>query len=151
MNVKKWLGSYSGAIDADESEFINCRDDLTNVVSVSRTPLRTALEKFEAFRWNKFFQRVPERFKVKNDDLPYYEYDPEITRYHSDQRVEHFITVVVCFVGFVMLIAPLWILMYVQSNAKQLGIITGFIALFLALVQSVTIAKPFESLAATAA
>jgi hypothetical protein len=150
-NVKNWLENRAGAIDEKESNFINQRDDLITVFTVPRTPLRSALERFEWFNWPKVFQDVPNRFKSGNGDLPYYEYNPKTTRYHSDHRIEQCVTASVCFVGFVMLIAPLWILMYIQSNPVRLGIITGFIAVFLALIQSVTVAKPFESLAATAA
>lgn len=53
--------------------------------------------------------------------------------------------------GLVMLIAPQWWLLFVQDRRVQLGIITGFIILFLVLVATVTGARPFESLAATAA
>jgi hypothetical protein len=54
-------------------------------------------------------------------------------------------------VGFIMLIAPLWILLYVESPPWQLAIIPGFIAVFLGFIQSKTVANPFESLAVTAA
>jgi hypothetical protein len=50
-----------------------------------------------------------------------------------------------------MLIAPLWILNYVSGPSARLEIITAFVVVFLCLIQSVTIAKPFETLAATAA
>jgi hypothetical protein len=49
-----------------------------------------------------------------------------------------------------MLVTPLWWLMFVESKIKQLGVITGFIVLFLVLISSVTVAKPFETLAGTA-
>jgi nitrogen fixation/metabolism regulation signal transduction histidine kinase len=50
-----------------------------------------------------------------------------------------------------MLVAPLWILLYVTSKQRQLAVITVFMAVFLGIMQSVTIARPFESLATTAA
>lgn len=50
-----------------------------------------------------------------------------------------------------MLIAPLWILKSIGSVEGRLEVITAFIVVFLGLIQSVTIAKPFETLAATAA
>jgi hypothetical protein len=78
-------------------------------------------------------------------------YDPETTHYHSDTRMELFVTIVVTLVGLIMLIAPLWWLMFVRKPLYQLAIITGFIVLFLSLISSVTVARPFESLAATAA
>lgn len=54
-----------------------------------------------------------------------------------------------------MLIAPLWILQYIygeQADMKaRLEIITGFLIGFTALLSIVTVARPFEVLAATAA
>jgi hypothetical protein len=50
-----------------------------------------------------------------------------------------------------MLIVPLWVLEFVPEQKFRLVIITVFMALFLGLVSAVTVAKPFESLAATAA
>ena len=49
-----------------------------------------------------------------------------------------------------MLIAPPWWLLFVQDSMYRLGIITGFITFFLALVFSISGALPFECLVATA-
>jgi uncharacterized membrane protein len=65
--------------------------------------------------------------------------------------MEVFVTVVITIIGFIMLVAPLWWLLFVDNKTIQLAIITCFITLFLSLISSVTVAKPFESLAATAA
>lgn len=53
--------------------------------------------------------------------------------------------------GIVMLIVPLWILAFVHEQTRRLGIITAFVMAFLMLMSFATLAKPFESLAATAA
>lgn len=54
-----------------------------------------------------------------------------------------------------MIIAPLWLLQYVSTSEPalrtRLGVITGFIGGFTILLSIVTVAKPFEVLAATAA
>lgn len=50
-----------------------------------------------------------------------------------------------------MLIAPLWWLLFVEAPAYRLGIISGFMTLFLVLVASVSGARTFETLGATAA
>lgn len=71
--------------------------------------------------------------------------------YERNERLEGFVTMIICLVGLIMLIAPLWILKYVASTDVRLEIITAFIVVFLGLIQSVTIAKPFETLAAAAA
>lgn len=49
------------------------------------------------------------------------------------------------------MLAPIWILDAVSSNFAQLGIISTFVVLFLALVQAVTTSKPSETLAAVTA
>ncbi|EXJ60198.1 hypothetical protein A1O7_04350 [Cladophialophora yegresii CBS 114405] len=152
-NVKNWRATYPHAIDPEEASFIDREDDLINVVPVPKTPLRTAVERFIGLGWNRLFLRSPQRF----DDLeggekrPYFEYDPSSTRYYSDSLVDGFFTAIVCIIGLIMLVTPLWILMFVDQPIQQLGVITGFIVLFLGLIQSVTVARPFESLAATAA
>jgi hypothetical protein len=78
-------------------------------------------------------------------------YDEGLVTYHSDKRVDRFISCVVLAIGTVMLLAPMWILTVLQGSNLKLGIISLFIVLFLGLVSSVTVAKPFETLAATAA
>ena len=51
-----------------------------------------------------------------------------------------------------MLIAPMWILQALDGRTlPKLGTITAFIVTFLMLVSYATLAKPFETLAATAA
>jgi len=50
-----------------------------------------------------------------------------------------------------MLIAPMWILQAWDDVKRKLAVITAFIVLFLGLFSSMTDAKPFETLAATAA
>jgi len=71
--------------------------------------------------------------------------------FEKNEKLEGFVTVIICLVGLLMLIAPLWILKAVSEPGPRLEIITVFILVFLGLIQSVTIAKPFETLAATAA
>jgi hypothetical protein len=50
-----------------------------------------------------------------------------------------------------MLIVPMWILRSLKDGNAKLGTITAFMLFFLGLVSYTTIAKPFETLAATAA
>ena len=53
-----------------------------------------------------------------------------------------------------MLVGPLWWLQYLsaQKNTEyQLAVITGFLVLFTILLSILTVARPFEVLAATAA
>lgn len=71
--------------------------------------------------------------------------------YHSETRMDTCIGVTVVSLGVIMLIAPLWALAYTSSLNQRLGVITGFIVLFLGLVSFTTAAKAPETLAATAA
>lgn len=49
-----------------------------------------------------------------------------------------------------MLIVSLWVLEIVHRPYSKLGIISGFIVLFLGMTSFATAARPFETLAATA-
>jgi hypothetical protein len=64
----------------------------------------------------------------------YEQYDPALIRYSSDARIEQCVTFIVTSCGFVMLVAPLWILEFEPEQIYRLGIITAFMALFLGLV-----------------
>ncbi len=70
---------------------------------------------------------------------------------HQEQRADEFLTWAIVFLGFAMVIAPLWILLFVTNPKYRLAIMSGFIFLFLVFVSFVTTARPFESFAATAA
>ena len=142
-NAKNWLISNPKTIDTEEIKFIY-RNDLSPVVTTARTPLRRAFEKFEWFRRSRFFRHEP-----KYNENSYY--NPEATFHQSEKRINSFVNMAICVIGFLMLIAPLWILLYLSTRRNQLAVITIFIALFLAVLQSVSLARPFESLAATAA
>jgi hypothetical protein len=50
-----------------------------------------------------------------------------------------------------MFIVPFWALTGLKSSLSQLGLITGFVILFFAMVALGTTARPFESLGASAA
>lgn len=81
----------------------------------------------------------------------------ETTVYNKEARIDKIITFLTISAGLCMLIGPLWWLQQITvSTAKQnieyrLGVITGFVVLFTVLLGSITVAKPFEVLGATAA
>lgn len=79
--------------------------------------------------------------------LPY----PELAYYPNDARVENFFRLLNTLLGMTMLIFPLWVLAIIHGTFERLGVITGFVVLFLSLVTFTTTARPFESLAAAAA
>ncbi len=86
---------------------------------------------------------------MKATTLPVY--DAQMVTYSSDKRIDTFINVVIITVGMVMLIAPMWILNFLDGGTKKLGTITAFIVGFLGMISYSSSAKPFEALAATAA
>ncbi len=67
------------------------------------------------------------------------------------RNFDAFITFIIACTGLVMLIAPLWILEFTKSSIASLAWMTGFLVLFLYMVAYATVAKPFETLGATAA
>lgn len=79
----------------------------------------------------------------------------QTTVYKKDPVLDKVVTCVTVMLGLAMLIGPLWVLQHLsthQSNLQaRLGVITGFLALFTILTSLLTVAKPFEVLAATAA
>jgi ABC-type uncharacterized transport system fused permease/ATPase subunit len=76
---------------------------------------------------------------------------PDTLHYTADKRIDIFIGITITLLGMMMLIVPLWVLAVTHSTMARLAVITGFITAFLALVAITTVARPFESLAVTAA
>src|SRR5256885_335977 len=103
------------------------------------------LEKSHRFRLSRFWRTQP---SGTGDDLGV---DTGDTYYSSDEKIEQFASLVILVLGVVMLIGPLWALEFVDGPVNRLGLITVFIVFFITLVSLATVAKPFESLAATAA
>jgi hypothetical protein len=142
-SLQNWHWNHGNAIAKNEYEYLSHDRDLLSVVLADKTPLRRLLHRSKLFRLNPFWK------KDKMPEIPLY--DEGLVTYHSDKRVDRFISCVVLAIGTVMLLAPMWILTVLQGSNLKLGIISLFIVLFLGLVSSVTVAKPFETLAATAA
>lgn len=78
-------------------------------------------------------------------------YDQDVITYSDDKRIDRFVTVLIVGVGTIMLLVPMWILQALSNSNYKLAVITAFVAVFLGLVSYATVAKPFETLAATAA
>jgi hypothetical protein len=108
------------------------------MVPKNKTPLRCLLERSSHFRLARLWRKAP---KIAGENI----------HYASDQRIEFFVNVIMTFMGLIMLILPLWVLAFVDRTTYRLAIITTFLALFLCMVSFATVAKPFESLGATAA
>jgi hypothetical protein len=77
-------------------------------------------------------------------------YDQDLITYTSDERIDSFATFIVLFFGLGMILAPIWILSFVNPKVVKLGVITVFIVVFLGMVSYATTSSPGESLAATA-
>ena len=71
-----------------------------------------------------------------------------MTRYYKESTKKAVETAVITLVGLAMLIGPLWILQANKSNdTLLLWTISGFVVAFALLLSSVTVARPFETLA----
>lgn len=140
--INRWLTEYRNPINKIEIEFIKKpQTDLFTVVEHPRTPLHHALEKLHVFRLSLF--RTNSRHNPNFTDG---------TVLHADERINGLVNAIISVGGFLMLAIPLWILYALEGRSKQqLIVITVFIGVFLTIVQSVLVAGPFESLAATAA
>lgn len=83
------------------------------------------------------------------------DFEMDTTVYNRDSRVDKLATFLIMLLGLGMLIGPLWWLQHLsayQPNLQaRLEVITGFLVLFTILLSILTVAKPFEVLAATAA
>ena len=83
------------------------------------------------------------------------DFERETTVYNRDSVVDKFVTCLIMLLGLGMLIGPLWWLQNLSAGPPnlqaRLEVITGFLVLFTILLSILTVARPFEVLAATAA
>ncbi|KAF1959968.1 hypothetical protein CC80DRAFT_406147 [Byssothecium circinans] len=145
QSLENWLRNTQNAILDEEQAYVKHTHDLVPLVPKVRTPLRRLLERSSRFRVWRWWMKEP-----PNDPNIIYPY-PETLHYTSDKRIDICIGITITALGMVMLILPLWVLAVTHGTMARIGVITGFIASFLALVAFTTVARPFESLAATAA
>ncbi|KAI4259717.1 MAG: hypothetical protein L6R42_004448, partial [Xanthoria sp. 1 TBL-2021] len=147
-NVKNWLHNTNQPILQDEVSFIDEDGDLMPMVPRVKPPLRRFLDRFDIIGRISYFRR-------KEKQLDQRHFQSETTIYNIEERIDKVVTIVTIVLGLSMLIAPLWVLQYFyteQPDMKtRLEIITGFLIGFTFLLSIVTVARPFEVLAATAA
>ncbi|KAL2040567.1 hypothetical protein N7G274_006546 [Stereocaulon virgatum] len=150
-NVKRWIeGANIKVIQQEEQQFLEKAGDLVPIVPKDRTPLRRFIDRFKLLRLLSCFR---ERKKSER------EYDPEdferrTTVYDNDPAVDKFVTCATIFLGLGMLIGPLWWLQQLANynNLKfRLAVITAFLMVFAVALSILTVAKPFDVLAASAA
>ncbi|KAH0544937.1 hypothetical protein FGG08_001017 [Glutinoglossum americanum] len=144
QNVKGWMEDNEGAICPEESSFVAERNlhDLMPVNPKPKAPLR---------RWLERQRKFPELWPFRQPTSPYLKnVGSEGSVYFSDKLLDRLVYGTTVLLAVAMLIAPLWWLNSVTNNTIRLGIITGFVHVFAAILGGVTIAKPFETMAATA-
>ena len=113
-----------------------------SINSRSRPPLGQWIEACRGLHLWKLF-----RAKV----VPGVHVEAETTVYSSDRAFERLTTGSIIVAGVTMLLAPLWWLDYVSTSERRLGIITGFLVVFAAVMGISTSNRPFEVVATTAA
>ncbi|KAI9868671.1 MAG: hypothetical protein M1813_004521 [Trichoglossum hirsutum] len=144
--VRRWFDEVRpAAVDEVEASYIRRGDDLVPVQPKTRSWFRKRLESnflFSMRMMQSLFGRKPADGHIIGDGW---------TIWEDDKKMEMFSSLMTGFVGLAMLIGPLWILMYVAEPRLRLGVITSFVVLFYVAVAVATTARPWESLAATAA
>lgn len=145
-SLKNWLYNAQKAINPAEVDYLNQQHDLLSVIpAAAESPLRRFLAHSSKFNFLKIWRKkTPQRAQA-------FCVYPESLHYSSDSRMERVVTSSITILGTAMLVVPLWVLAITPGTMKRLGIITGFVLLFIALVAGTTVAKPFETLAAAAA
>jgi hypothetical protein len=129
-----------GEIDVDESKFIE-KGDLIAINSRSRPPLGRWIEACQSLHLSKLFREKPRASHVVSDT----------TVYSSNEKFERLTTRSIIATGLIALLSPMWWLEFVSDSHKRLGIITGFICVFISIMSVATHNRPFEVVAATAA
>lgn len=115
-----------------------------SLVVKTKTPFRRALERSTHFRtWGLW--------KKDHSELPNDRYSSELEYIASDERIDKVIATSIVVAGLAMLIAPIWILEYVDPVAIKLGVISAFLVIFVLLLGFATTARSFETVAAAAA
>jgi len=141
--VQKWHKNHDRkAIAKEEQKYLKHKQDLFSLVPRVKAPVRLMLERSRWFCELRIWRN-------KNATaLPVY--DQDLITYTSDERIDSFATFIVVSFGLGMILAPIWILSFVDPKVVKLGIITVFIVVFLGMVSYATTSSPGESLAATA-
>lgn len=140
LNVKNWL--TRGAINSKERNFINHEGDLVAVNSRAEPPLQRLLEACRLLRLSRFLKE-----KLSPDVHVLSDY----TNYSSNEVMERLSNTSIIFLGFAMLMAPLWWLNFVSGRNQRLGIISAFLGVFMVLMATATVNSPFQVVASTAA
>jgi hypothetical protein len=130
-----------GGIKEEETEFAARKNDLISINPHISSPFARMLRGSRKLRSSRLVRAKP---------------DPEIgpsayTLYASDDALANLNTILIVTLGLGMLLGPMWWLEGVSSSKQRLGIITGFLALFMVVMSLATAHRPFEVIAASAA
>jgi hypothetical protein len=143
-NISNWFSNHRDAILDEERAYIKKTPDHMSLVVKTKTPFRRALERSTHFRtWGLW--------KKDHSELPNDRYSSELEYIASDERIDKVIATSIVVAGLAMLIAPIWILEYVDPVAIKLGVISAFLVIFVLLLGFATTARSFETVAAAAA
>ncbi|KAF2498492.1 hypothetical protein BU16DRAFT_548249 [Lophium mytilinum] len=138
-NVKNW--ATRKAVTTNEMRYLNHPGDLISISDRPRPVIHALLN-------NRLLRKSPIFRKRRYEDT---HIDSESTSYASNNRLEAFSNSSIIFLGFGMLLGPMWWLNFVTNNTKRLSIITGFVLLSMVIMSLATVNRPLEVVAATAA
>lgn len=150
-NVRNWFEASNDAIVDKEREFIDVDGDLIPIVPKLKTPLHRFFDRFEILKRISCLKDRKRNEKLYDSE----DFERQTTIYNKDSRIDKFVTCATIAIGLAMLLVPLWLLQYFTSHktgtTNKLWIITAFLIGFAVLFSILTVARPFEVLAATAA
>ncbi|OTA81341.1 hypothetical protein M434DRAFT_54012, partial [Hypoxylon sp. CO27-5] len=142
-NIKRWHKNYQNlAIDEDEQSYLD-HDDLVCLSRRDKPPLRQVIDNSLRLRTLSIW-RDKSRVSTQAQSL-------ENVSYFSEKKMNMFVSAVITTIGTALLLVPLWILQTLDSSKMKLVVITVFIFVFLVVLSSALVTKPFEALGATAA
>jgi hypothetical protein len=153
MNLKNFFhnigdtdGDGNGPIAPKETEFVNQGGDLVALVQKSKTLLRRGLDKLES--WRTLFI-----FKEKTEKAHYYQkwYTSKTTTYQDDAKMDRYLNIIITVIGIGVLLGPLWLLKEQSAETTRLVTISVSLTIFTILLNILTVARTFDSLAAAAA
>jgi hypothetical protein len=141
-SLKTWHSNHPDAIAREETTYLDHTADLFRLLPRNAEPLRKFLERWDSFTFFTLWRKEPDQ------GLPVAERQEVL--YMEDEKIDSFVLCVTVVIWLAMLIAPIWVLYFVNHAVDKLAVITAFIVVFLAVMALVTDAKPSEMLAATA-
>jgi hypothetical protein len=121
-------------------------DDLISMAVSRKSAARRLFERWVLCPTQGLFGSFKGRIGHKPEEA----YLKPTTVYGRDEPVDVLASCAVFVTVLSMLIAPLWILAFVEDVTKKLAVITAFTIVLVGILTAATLAKPFETLAVTA-